>query len=80
MRAAVPLFPSLVAMIDAEPAETPVTRPLPSTAAMAVPLLPHVTTRPPSALPLASRGVAMSCTVCPAATVADAGLTLTDAT
>jgi len=75
-----PLWPSLVAVIVAEPPATPVTSPLPFTVATAVLLLPHVTTRPDSALPLASRGVAVSCTACPTPTLADAGVTLTDAT
>ncbi len=76
----VPLCPSLVAVIVAEPGATAVTRPLPFTVARAVLLVPHVTTRPASAFPLASCGVAVSCTVCPAVTLTDAGLTLTDAT
>src|SRR6266550_4774984 len=80
VRVAVPLFPSLVAVIVADPGATAVTRPLPFTVARAVLLLPHVTTRPASAFPLASFGVAVSCTVCPAVTLTDAGLTLTDAT
>jgi hypothetical protein len=42
--------------------------------------LAHVTARPDSALPPASRGVAVSWTVCPVVRFADAGLTLTDAT
>ena len=78
--AAVPLFPSLEAVMVADPAPTPATSPLPFTVAMAVLLLPHVTTRPASALPLASRGVAVSCPVCPGVKLSDAGLTLTDAT
>jgi hypothetical protein len=77
--AAVPLLPSLIAVIVAPPAATPVTSP-PFTVATAVLLLPHVTTRPTRTFPLASRGVAVTCTVCPAATLADDGLTLTDAT
>jgi len=77
---AVPLLPSLVAVIDAEPGATPDTSPLPFTVATAALLLDHVTTRPDSGTPLASRGVAVSCTVCPADTLADAGLTATDAT
>jgi hypothetical protein len=76
----VPLFPSLVAVIVAEPAATPVTRPLVFTVATAALLLLHVTTRPVKALPPASRGVAVSCTVCPVVTLADAGATVTDAT
>ncbi len=75
-----PLFPSLVAVIVANPTAMPVTRPLPFTVATARVAARPSHTRPASALPLASRGVAVSCTVCPAATLADAGLTLTDAT
>src|SRR2546425_5944566 len=44
--AAVPLCPSLVAVIVADPAPVPLTSPLPLTVATAVLLLPHVTTRP----------------------------------
>src|SRR5207244_12637937 len=56
--------------------------PLPFTSAIAteVLLLDHVTVRPESGLPFASFGVAVSWTDCPAATVADAGVTLTEAT
>src|SRR5690349_301538 len=75
-----PLLPSEVAVIVAEPAATPVTRPLPLTVATDVVPLAHVIVRPVSALPLASWGVAVNCTVWPAATEADAGLTLTEAT
>src|SRR3989442_3351673 len=78
--AAVPLFPSLVAVIVAEPAATPVTNPLPLTVAAAGLLDAQVTTRPVSAAPLASFGVAVSCTVCPLCRFAVAGLTVTDAT
>src|SRR5713101_5269720 len=77
----VPLLPSLVAVIvTGPPAATPVTSPLPFTVAIDVLALAHVTTRPDSALPLASRGVAVSCTVWPATTVAGDGVTSTDAT
>src|SRR6266699_2486394 len=76
----VPLFPSDVAVIVVEPATTPVTRPLPFTVPTEVLLLAHVTVRPVSVLPLASFGVAVSWTVCPACTEAGAGLTVTDAT
>src|SRR5438045_7781146 len=55
----VPLCPSLVAVIVAEPAAAAVTSPLPSTLATDVLLLDHVTSRPVSALPLASFGVAL---------------------
>src|SRR3989440_383058 len=76
----VPLCPSLVAVIVADPAATPVTSPLPLTVAAAVLLLCHVTVRPASELPFASLGVAVSCSVLPAVTVADAGATVTEAT
>src|SRR5438309_1797030 len=78
--AAVPLFPSLVAVTVAAPAATPVTNPLPLTVAAAGLLDAHVTTRPVSAAPLASFGVAVSCAVCPPCRLAVAGLTVTDAT
>src|SRR6266576_55299 len=76
----VPLLPSDVAVIVAEPATTPLTSPLPFTVATEVLVLDQVTTRPVSGLPLASFGVAVSCTVCPATTLAGDGLTLTEAT
>src|ERR1051326_2775633 len=78
--AAVPLLPSLVAVIVADPGAMPVTLPFTSATATDGLLLDHVTGRPDSGLPLASCGVAVSCTDCPAETVADAGVTLTDAT
>src|SRR5207247_11230696 len=78
--AAVPLLPSLVAVIVTDPAATPKTSPLALTVAMAVLLLAHVTVRPDSRLPAESFGVAVSCTVCPTSTEAVAGLTVTDAT
>src|SRR5438093_631609 len=77
---AVPLCPSLVAVIVAAPAVTPVTSPLPLTVATAVLLLAQLTGRPDNGLPFASLGVAASCTVWPTCTDADAGLTATDAT
>src|SRR5437660_12460848 len=76
----VPLCPSLVAVMVAVPAPTPVTSPLPFTRATAVLLLDQVTTRPLSGFPLASFGVAVSCTVAPCCTLAGDGLTVTDAT
>src|SRR5256886_1849470 len=78
--AAVPLLPSLVAVIVAEPAATPVTTPLELTAATAALLVAQLTARPLSALPAESRGVAVSGTDPPTATLAEPGLTLTDAT
>src|SRR5207248_5361976 len=80
VRVDVPLLPSDVAVIVAVPAATPVTSPLPFTLATAVLLLDHVTTRPLSGFPLASFGVAVSCTVAPCCTLAGDGLTVTAAT
>src|SRR2546428_57365 len=76
----VPLCPSLVAVMVAEPTVTPVTRPLELTVATEVLLLDQVTVRPDSGFPFASLGVARSCTVCPTWIAAVAGLTLTEAT
>src|SRR5437667_3882300 len=78
--AEVPLWPSLVAVMVADPAATPVTSPLPLTVAAAVLPLCHVTVRPTSGLPFASFGVAVSCTLLPAGTVVDDGVTVTEAT
>src|SRR5437762_423999 len=78
--AAVPLWPSLVAVIVAEPATFAVTSPVPVTVATGVLLLDHATGRPVSTVPFASFRVAVSCCVCPTGTLADAGLTVTDAT
>jgi hypothetical protein len=77
---AVPLFPSLVAVIVAEPAATPVTTPLDDTVAIPVFELAHVTVRPESTAPFASYVVAVSCTVCPTLTLGVEGETLTEAT
>src|ERR1700719_4569119 len=76
----VPFCPSLVAVIVAVPGATPVTRPLPLTVAAAVLLEPHVTTRPVSAAPFASFGIAVNWIVCPAVRLVVAGVTATDAT
>ena len=59
----VPLVPSLVAVIVAEPGVTAETRPALLTVATDVLLLAHVTVRPESGSPLTSFGVALSCTV-----------------
>src|SRR5439155_25301820 len=56
----VPLFPSLAAVIVADPAALLVTNPPAFTLATEVLLLDQVTTRPDSALPFASFGVAVS--------------------
>src|SRR5881396_2947873 len=77
---AVPLFPSLVAVIVADPAATPVTSPAADTVAIAVFELVHATARPVSTFPAASFGVALSCVVAPTKTFAVAGLTVTEAT
>src|SRR2546422_329690 len=60
---ALPLCPSLVAVIVAVPATFAVTRPLALTDAAVVLSLDHVIVRPDSGVPLASCGVALSCTV-----------------
>src|SRR5712691_5058473 len=76
----VPLFPSLVAVIVAEPAATPVTTPLAEAVATAALLVAQVTVRPLRAVPFASFGVAVNWVVAPSVTLADAGLTVTEAT
>src|SRR5207249_10723215 len=77
---AVPLWPSLSAVIVAEPAATPVTTPLALTVAAAELLLAHVTVRPLSTFPAASFVVAESATAWPTCSLADTGLTVTEAT
>src|SRR5256885_9233554 len=76
----VPLCPSLVAVIVADPAATPLTYPVPETAATAPLLVAQVTTRPLRAVPFASFGVAVNGAVVPTVTAAAAGLTVTEAT
>ncbi len=78
--AALPLLPSLVAVIVAEPAATAETRPLALTDATAVLLLDQVRTRPVSVLAAESLVTADSCCVPPTPMVADAGLRVTVAT
>src|SRR5438552_860922 len=75
-----PLCPSLVAVIVAEPATTPLTSPLELTVATDLSLLDHAIVRPDSALPPPSFGVAVSCTELATASRPDAGLTGTEAT
>src|ERR687888_1744553 len=77
---AVPFLPSLVAVIVAVPAATPVTSPLELTVATEMLLLDQVTVRPVRALPAESFGVAASCVVPATVMLAVAGLTVTDAT
>ena len=77
---AVPVFPSLVAVIVAVPGATPVTTPAVETVAIAVELVLQVTIRPVSVLLFASFVTAVSDCVAPAVTLADNGLTVTVAT
>src|SRR5258708_13511229 len=76
----VPLCPSLVAVIVADPATTPVTKPVPFTVAAELLLLDQVIDRPVRTLPFASFNVAVSCSVWPSFTVAAAGVSVTVAT
>jgi hypothetical protein len=77
---AVPDLPSLVAVIVASPSATAVTSPEDETVAAAVFDDDQVTVRPVRVLPSASFVTALSETVAPTATSADAGSTATDAT
>src|SRR5207248_9959368 len=63
VKAAVPFWPSLVAVIVAEPATLVVTSPLLLTVATVVLFEANVTVRPVRTLPFASLRVAVSCTV-----------------
>src|SRR5687767_4337930 len=63
--AAVPLRPSLVAVIDTLPGATAVTTPAAETVAMPVLLELHATARPANTLFAASRAVAVSGPLCP---------------
>src|SRR5207244_503358 len=78
--AAVPLWPSLVAVIVAVPPATPVASPLPRTVAAAVLLLAHVTVRPVGVAPAAALVTAVNSGAGPTTRLADPGLTVTDAT
>src|SRR5689334_1601049 len=75
-----PVFPPMVAVIAAEPAATPVTRPASLTVAIAVLALVHATGRPVRTLPLASCAVAVSWSVPPTETSDAGAVTSTDAT
>src|SRR5207244_2779326 len=77
---AVPLCPSLVAVIVTAPAATPVTSPVADTVAIAAFELVQLITRPLSTLPAASLGVAVSCTVPQRKTLNFSDHTTTDAT
>jgi len=77
---AVPLFPSLAAVMLTVPGAIAVTAPVDETVAMAEELVSQVTTRPVSTLPAASRTVAVRGTPPPTVRFALAGLTVTEAT
>jgi hypothetical protein len=78
---AVPVFPSLVAVMVTVPAATAVAKPVElfTVATLAV-LVDQVTVRPVRMLPLESFGVAVNCCVAPTAIEAVAGATATVAT
>src|SRR2546426_12543796 len=78
--AAVPLLPSLIAVIVAGPEVKALTNPVLLTAATSRALLIHVIDRPVRMLPLASRRVAISCCAPPIERFTVAGLTVTVAT
>src|SRR5206468_319137 len=80
LTAAHPHRPSHVAVIVDEPPAFPVTSPLPLTVATTALSLAHVTTRKGRAYPAESRGIALSCAVCPTCGLTVAGVTVTDAT
>src|SRR5437867_13246465 len=75
-----PTTPSLVAVTLAVPGWRPTTKPRAFTVATPGVLLAHDIARPPSSLPFASLGVAVSWTVPFAKIVADVGLMATEAT
>jgi len=77
---ALPLLPSLVAVIVAEPGALASTTPVLDTVAIVGALVDQVIVRPESAAPFASRGVADSVTDPLMARLAVPGLTATDAT
>jgi hypothetical protein len=75
-----PVFPSLVALIVAEPTTWAVTSPFRSTVAIVLSVDDQVTARPVSVLPLTSFVVAVSCCMAPTITLGMAGFTVTVAT
>jgi len=77
---AVPVFPSLVAVIVVLPGATAVTTPAVETVAIALFAVLHAMLRPVSVLPSASFVVAVSVVVWPTITFADPGVTVTVAT
>ena len=80
MSGALPLIPPLVAVMVAVPAATPVASPLPDTVATAALLEAHVTACPVITFPDASLSVTPNAYVPPTTTLADAGVTVTEAT
>ena len=80
MTLAVPLLPSLVAVMVTGPGDTAETKPVDETVAIAVFELAHATVRPVRGAPFASFGVAVNCTVWPTTTPAVAGVMSTVAT
>jgi hypothetical protein len=78
--AAVPLFPSIVATIVADPSATAVTSPVPAIVAMEGALVDQVMARPTSVFPLASLAVAVNWCVLRGARLAVYGDTETEAT
>jgi len=77
---ALPLLPSLVAVIVADPCFLPVTTPLCVTVAVVPELLVHVIARPVSTFPFASFSVAVRVTVASSATLGADGDMVTVAT
>jgi hypothetical protein len=75
--AELPLLPSLVAVTVAVPEATPVTTPLDETVATPVLLDDHTTVRSSTVTPFASFTVTVKAVVCPAVTLAVAGVTAT---
>src|SRR5439155_24086554 len=78
--AALPAFPSLVAVIVAVPAARPLPSPLLLTVATLALLLAHVTGRPVKVPPAESFSVAVNCAVCPTCKLPEDGETATEAT
>ncbi len=77
---AVPVFPSLLAVIVEVPTATAVTSPDALTVARAASDVAQAIARPVSVAPPTSSGAALSCWVAPTMTTGAAGLTVTDAT
>src|SRR6266404_4300326 len=80
VRVAVPLFVSLVAMMEVEPSATLVATPAPSIVATPVLVDDHETERPVKTPPAESYRVAVKAAGAPSSTLAVGGVTVTDAT